>query len=291
MAFSSGTVVYPGSRVGFLLIHGLGGTPTELKFLAQGLNRAGHTVVCPLLAGHGTSTDEFNQSRWTEWYLSAEAALIEMRKTCEVVIVGGVSAGAVIALRLAAERPKDVAGVSLYAPTFWPNGWAIPRSFLLFKLVTTKWFANLLSMSEVAPYGIKDERIRNLVLDSLATGGRTKSEIFGRNGGTLLEFKWLAKDTRKRLGAVKQATLIFHPRFDDQSDLSNSVLLQRKMGGRVETMVLEDSYHMVTLDRQRQLVVDRSNAFAATLTGDIQKAAERKRLTASRSSLPKGKMA
>jgi carboxylesterase len=287
MDYSNGTIVYPGSRIGFLLIHGLGGSPVELKFLAHGLNKAGYTVVCPLLAGHGTTVAEFNQSRWTEWYLSAEADLKVLRRSCDVVIVGGISAGAVIALRLAAECPDDVAGVALYAPTFWPNGWAIPRSFHLFKLVTTKWFANLFSLSEVAPYGIKDERIRSLVLDSLSAGGKPKSEIFGRKGGTLLEFKWLANDTKKRLGKIKQAALVFHPRFDDQSDLSNSVMLQRKLAGRVETMVLEDSYHMVTLDRQRQLVVDRSNAFAATLTDDIQKAAERRRLIATASAAPK----
>ena len=42
----------PGGRVGILLIHGLGGTPVELRFIAQGLARAGHTVYCCQLAGH-----------------------------------------------------------------------------------------------------------------------------------------------------------------------------------------------------------------------------------------------
>ena len=39
-------------RTGFLLIHGLGGTPLELKFVAKGLARQGFTVHCPQLAGH-----------------------------------------------------------------------------------------------------------------------------------------------------------------------------------------------------------------------------------------------
>jgi carboxylesterase len=281
MSYSAGSFVLPGNRVGFLLLHGLGGSPVELKFLASGLARAGHTVVCPLLAGHGATTAEFDQSRWTEWYLSAEGALREMRHDCDIIIVGGISAGAVIALRLAAEHPDVVTAGALYAPTFWPNGWAIPKAFHLFKLVTQKWCANLISLSEVAPYGIKDERIRKMVLDSLTAGGKTNDEIFGRKGGTLLEFKWLAKDTKTRLGKIRQPVLIFHPRFDDQSDLSNSIMLQRQLAGRVETMVLEDSYHMVTLDRQRQLVVDRSIQFAATLTADVAADAERQRLRAS----------
>jgi carboxylesterase len=34
-----------------LLIHGLTGTPTELRQVAMGLAKAGHTVYVPTLAG------------------------------------------------------------------------------------------------------------------------------------------------------------------------------------------------------------------------------------------------
>ena len=43
---------HQGSRTGFLLVHGLGGTPVELRFVAQGLARAGYSVLCCQLAGH-----------------------------------------------------------------------------------------------------------------------------------------------------------------------------------------------------------------------------------------------
>ena len=39
--------------------------------------------------------------------------------------------------------------------------------------------------------------------------------------------------------------------------------LQRHMGGLVDMVVLDDSYHIITLDRQRHIVVDRTNAYAA----------------------------
>jgi len=47
------SILLPGGRVGVLLIHGLGGTPVELRFVAQNLARAGYTVLCCQLAGHG----------------------------------------------------------------------------------------------------------------------------------------------------------------------------------------------------------------------------------------------
>ena len=57
-----------GGQVGVLLLHGLCGTPAEMRFVAMGLARAGYTVHCPQLAGHGSE----NGGRWQDWYLSAE---------------------------------------------------------------------------------------------------------------------------------------------------------------------------------------------------------------------------
>ena len=124
-----------------------------------------------------------------------------------------------------------------------------------------KWFANLFHFRQRAPYGIKDDRIRNFVFDSYKSDDRPIEDLFGRGGGLVFEFLRLARDVKKGLGSIKQNTVIFHPREDDQSDLSNALLLQRRLGGMVETVVLDDSYHMVTLDKQRNIVVDRAVDF------------------------------
>ena len=104
------------------------------------------------------------------------------------------------------------------------------------------------------------------------------SPVFGRKGGTVLEFHWLAKTVERELGSIKKPSLIFHSRFDDQSDLSNSVLLQRKLGGLTELVVLNDSYHVVTLDRQRTDVADRSVAFCAWVMRQHEQQQEMRRL-------------
>lgn len=257
-------------RVGFLLIHGLGGTPVELRFIAQGLTRAGFAVYCPLLEGHGGTKAELNATTWQDWYDSVAAAHDELRARCDMVVVGGLSSGALLALYLAANRPGDVAAAVLFAPTLWPDGWAIPKTFQLFKLVRHKWFASLIHFREVAPYGIKDERIRQFVLESLQSEGRPLEEILGRGGGVLWELKALRNIVKKQLSAIRQPTLIFHPRHDDQSDVANTMKLQRQLGGLVDVVVLDDSYHMVTLDRQRTLVVDRSVELGQRLVAGLQ---------------------
>ena len=59
--------------------------------------------------------------------------------------------------------------------------------------------------------------------------------------------------------------ILFHPREDDRADLRNSWYLQRNLGGRVEMVVLEDSFHVITLDKQRDVVMQKSAAFAREL--------------------------
>ena len=87
----------------------------------------------------------------------------------------------------------------------------------------------------------------------------------------MLEFRRLVRNVKPLLGQIKQHALVFHPRNDDQSDLSNALLLQRKLSGIVETCVLDDCYHMVTLDRQRPVVMERVKEFAERLTARLAK--------------------
>ena len=72
-----------------------------------------------------------------------------------------------------------------------------------------------MNLHERALYGSKDVPIRAVVLNSLQVDGCPMTDIFGRKGGTVLEFRWLAETVEKELGQIKQPTLIFHPRFDD----------------------------------------------------------------------------
>ena len=104
--------------MGFLLIHGLGGTPVELRFVAQGLARAGHTVYCCQLAGHCGSVEELRTSTWQQWYASVEQAHDRLKQHCDVIVAGGLSMGAILALHLAHRRPSDVHGLVVHALVF-----------------------------------------------------------------------------------------------------------------------------------------------------------------------------
>lgn len=269
-----GSIFVPGGRNGVLLVHSLGGSPIELKFVAHALGQSGYTVYCPLLPGLAGGTDVSGLSSWQDWYEAVEAAHDEVAQRCDTVIVGGISAGSMLALRLAALRPEQVHGLMLFSPTFWPNGWAIPWHFSLFRIINHRWAARFFRFRARMPLGIKDDRLRNFILDSLQNGSEAIEDLFGRGGGLVLEFRKLVRGVKPLLGQVKQHALVFHPRHDDQSDLKNSMVLQRKLAGLVEVCILDDSYHMVTLDRQRPIVVDRVMDFVARLTKGREDARE-----------------
>jgi carboxylesterase len=118
-----------GGATGCLLLHGIGGSPTELRGLGEYLASRGHTVLGARLAGHGASPADYYRSRWTEWAASAEAAYDELRPRCERVVVVGFSLGGVLGLRLTQRR--QVAGLVTMGSRVIGGDWRFNLSPLL----------------------------------------------------------------------------------------------------------------------------------------------------------------
>lgn len=243
-------------RPGVILFHGLAGTSAELRLLANQLQRNGYEVCCPLVEGLGGGTDLESKLRWQDWATQAEEIYEDFAKKCSEVHIGGLCAGSLLALKLAATPREKLGRLLLLGPTLRADGWAMPYSLRLFSLVHARWFARYFAFSEREPFGIKDERIRQIVLDGLRREHRAEDRIFEINGVKLLEFRRFARHIRRRISSVTAPTLIVHAREDDQSSLANAYRILRKLSGPIEMRVLHDSYHVITLDRQRHDVVD-----------------------------------
>jgi carboxylesterase len=265
MTLTDLSVRHAGGRMGFLLIHGLGGTPLELNYVAQGLARAGHTVHVPQLAGHCGTVEELKATHWTDWYASVEREHDRLKASCDTIAVGGLSVGSILAIHLAATRPENVSGLALYAPSLWLDGWGVPWHAALFRLVRQRWFADWFAFAERHPWGIKDPRLRSLIERAIKSGDSSRAGVAALPGSLMLELRWLVRRVRSEIAEVRQPALIVHPREDDRASLRNLHYLQSSLGGITETVVLNDSYHLVTLDRQRQVVVARTLEFAQRL--------------------------
>ncbi|HET8730557.1 MAG TPA: alpha/beta fold hydrolase [Moraxellaceae bacterium] len=256
--------LFEGGRAGVLLIHGLTGTPNEMRLLGKGLHKAGFTVHGMQLAGHCGDEQDLAATGWQDWYRSVEVAAEQLRQRVDHLFVGGLSMGAVLALKLAADRPELVAGVGVYGPTFRYDGWSIPlyarhlnfllRWFKRFNLFQDRYFV------EQPPYGLKDERLRATVSNSMLSGDSVAAGLAGNPYPALADMMTLSARVRRQLSQVTAPCLIMHAAEDDIADIRNSLLVKRRVRGPVHMVVLNDSYHMITIDRERKEVVKESVA-------------------------------
>jgi carboxylesterase len=254
-----------GGRTGMLLIHGLTGTPNEVKAVAVGLNRAGYTVRAMQLAGHCGNEADLVATRWTDWVASVRAEAEALRARVDHLFVGGLSMGGILALDLAAERPDLVDGVVVYGASFRYDGWSIPR--------ISRWLARLLplarplrvgrhrSFAEQPPYGIRDERLRAAILSFMNGGDSTVAGLRGNPWHALGDMYALSGHVRRRLPCVTAPCLVMHAAEDDVASVKNAELIAHRVSGPVELVLLRDSYHMITIDRERGTVIARTAEF------------------------------
>lgn len=253
-----------GGRSGVLLIHGLTGTPTEMRFVGNGLHRAGFSVLGMQLAGHCGDDADLLATGWRDWYASVVEAAGRLREDVDHLFVAGLSMGAILALKLAIDRPHAVDGLALYGTTFFHDGWATPpvgRFAFLLPLVTSLGFGRGMVSAEVEPYGIKDERIRRRVVGAMLSGDSQAAGLAGFPWRSLAEFQRLSRTVRRQLGRVRAPCFVAHSSHDDVASLRNVRIVERGVRAPVETLLLDDSYHMVTVDQERAKVIERSAAF------------------------------
>ncbi|HLO01693.1 MAG TPA: alpha/beta fold hydrolase [Symbiobacteriaceae bacterium] len=99
-----------------LILHGLAGSPAEIRPLAEFLGRAGFTISAPLLPGHGTHPEELRKVRYQDWVQAGEAELKRLQAHHPVVHVIGFSMGSIVALHLAAHHEGITTVTTLASP-------------------------------------------------------------------------------------------------------------------------------------------------------------------------------
>jgi carboxylesterase len=240
-----------------LLIHGMTGAPGEMKFLAKRLHRRGLSVAAPLLAGHGIDEENLLKTTWQDWLGSVREAYRELRRDHDEVFTAGICVGGALGLALAAEDPS-VAATAVYSMTYRYDGWNMKRWYSAVAPYAEP-FAGLplirkMSFVEPYPFGLKDERLRD---GMAATQGAVIPGALDRVPlGAMAEMHRLSNHLDAVGPLIHQPTLILHARDDDMSHPRNARRLKASLGGPVALHLLDDCYHMIHVDRQRDLVGD-----------------------------------
>ncbi|WP_407714781.1 alpha/beta hydrolase [Comamonas testosteroni] len=257
------------ARTGVLLIHGLTGTPAEMRLLAKGLNKQGFTVYGVQLAGHCGSMEDLVAARWTDWLASVESGLQRFSLHVDHVVVGGLSMGALLSLAVAERHPDKVAGVCALSTTFRYDGWSIPaytRLAFLLPLFRLLGIGRNSVFMEAPPYGIKDEALRARVVEQMNSGDSSAAGLPGNPWWSVIELRALSANVQTRLAQLRSPCLVIHAREDDISSVSNAHDIQRgAVNAHVELVLLDNCYHMITIDRERRTVIAKLNEFIARI--------------------------
>ncbi len=250
-----------------ILIHGLTGTPNEMRFLASRLNRSGFSVTCPRLANHDQPLHILRDTSWQDFYGTVRQAYFKAREYSDTIFVSGLSMGALLALLLADEFPQAVAGVSCLSPTIFYDGWNCPWYRCFLPIVYVTYLHRIIYFQESPPYGIKNEALRKKVHEFFEKVSELPPDI-DRYGypffpvSLLRQLEYLVKHLKTRLPHITVPVQIIQAKEDDMTSVKNAEYIRERVSSTdKEIVLLENSYHIVTADQERGKVVDSMNQF------------------------------
>lgn len=241
---------FPGSGLGALLVHGLSGTPYEMRYLGERLAAAGIRVRGVKLAGHAASPEDLAASDAEGWYDSVVAGFEDLRRFGDPIIVVGLSAGAVLGARLAAEHRDQVAGIVMLSSAFF-----LPRAASS-ALRLVKMLGRVANRLYVASDGSD-------IQDAAARRVHPSLRMMPLNAP--IHLLRLSAAVRPMLSRITQPVLIIHSRLDHTCPMDRNVkfVTSHLQSARVRTLILEQSYHVITVDIEKERVADEVLTFAA----------------------------
>ena len=235
-----------GHRIGVLLCHGFTGSPASLRPWAEHLAGHGYAVSLPRLPGHGTTWQEMNRTGWADWYAEIVRAFEKLHANCDQVVVGGLSMGGGLALALAADRGPEVAGVVLVNAAVANSDRRLLLLPVMKRLLPSfPGLGNDIKKPGVDEHGY--DRTPLLALASLVKAWR---------------------DVRRDLAQVSQPILMFRSAEDHVVDPSSARIIAARVSSRdVTERILENSYHVATLDHDAPQIFTESETFVRRVTG------------------------
>lgn len=213
-----------------LLVHGYTGSPSQMAMLGHTLNQAGYTVYAPLLAGHGTCVEDLQETTANDWYNSVLESYNKLNRRYDDIAVVGVSLGGLLAIRLAAEKKVS-------------------------KLVCV-----------ATPMALFDRRLRWLwLLKRFVDYAKKRPNSYPVDDNFNVSYKdkipvkplpsmmdLMKKCRRYHLNRITVPVLALHGGLDRTAKPESADLIVKLSRGKdKQSLILQDSGHMVLLDKQR----------------------------------------
>jgi carboxylesterase len=233
-----------GGPVGVLVLHGFTGNPQSMRPLAEAFAAAGHTTEMPLLPGHGTTVADMLDTTWADWSGAAAQAYEDLAGRCERVVVAGLSMGGSLTCWLAARHP-EIAGIICVNPaTRAPEEM---RAFVDALLADGQEVMDGIG-SDVADPDSPESAYPETPLRPLASLLAAADELQGE------------------LSRITVPLLLFTSPQDHVVPPGDSDHLAASVAGPVERVTCANSFHVATIDYDRDLIIERSLEFVRRVT-------------------------
>ena len=234
-----------GRPIGVLLSHGFTGSPVSIRPWGRALAEHGYGVSVPLLPGHATTWQDLNTKTWDDWYDALRDAYDVLDAEHDAVVIGGLSMGGALALRLAADLGDRVAGVMLVNPAVATRRLDVKALPVMKHLVASfPGIANDIKLPGVEEHGYTRTPLK--AIHSL-----------------IRSWKPLVAD----LPNVEAPLIYFRSAVDHVVDeASQPIILEGVSSNDVELVPLPESFHVATLDNDAPTIFARSAEFVARVT-------------------------
>jgi carboxylesterase len=236
-----------GGPNGVLVLHGFTGSPQSMRPLAEAFASAGFAVELPLLPGHGTTVEDMAETGWADWSGTAEAAYSDLAVRCERVVVAGLSMGAALALWLATRHP-EIAGLVLVNPAMGTPADDVMRAPLV----------ELLNSGERLMPGLAND-VADPDVTELAYDQTPIAALVSLLDGI--------EELYPRLSEIACPVLLMIAPQDHVVPPGAREAIEATVAGPIEHVTLERSFHVATIDYDRELIEQRALEFATRVVG------------------------
>ena len=241
------------ARIGALLIHGLGGTQFDLGSMHRRLKRCGIETHSLTLPGHGTSPEALISVSAEAWIDTVTEKYRELVDQYEVFHVMGMCMGALLAAALCALERHSKGRLVTLAPPIYIDGWSTP--WWRAARHVAYWLPLLpsrMKIEEGEPYGIKNALVRNIIKAKFERGDNFHYSWVPL--ACIREVDRLRRQVMRDLSKVQCPMLVVHAREDELTSLRSAEFIARTAPD-ARVVVLENSYHMICVDNDREQVV------------------------------------
>ncbi|HZF83588.1 MAG TPA: alpha/beta fold hydrolase [Burkholderiaceae bacterium] len=229
-----------GGDIGVVVCHGFTGSPQSMRYLGERLHAAGLTVIGPRLKGHGEAPAALATATAADWIASVDDAIQTLRAHCSQIFMLGQSMGGTLTLYTAAMHRDLLRGVITI------------NAAVRLSRPDMAAMAFDRSLPETVPgvgSDIKDRTVSEVAYPVVpVVAFRQLYALIGV--------------THDLLPRVQCPTLVITARDDHVVDPANGPLIAGKVGARrVEMAWLDNSYHIASMDHDKDLIVQLADRF------------------------------